>query len=622
MEKRRFFRYYEKALKEIKPGWLVLILGLAIFAVDIFILNLIEIPISKMFIDSVLLVIFLSPVLFFLNHEFNRRSQIECKLQEERDKFKAIFEGTGDGVRIIDPAFNILMVNQKMAELTGIGVDEQVGMKCYDSLSSEFCHTPSCSLKRILNGAPIVEEELLRTSRRGTIWMHHIATPMKDKDGNIVAIIEAFRDVTERKQIEEALREAEERYRTVTENSLSGIFMLQDGILKFVNRQFARIFGYRKKDLLETKFEKLIHPEDQLRFNQIVNGILNTAEVAQRIEFRGVKAGGENIIVGMTMVKIDYHGQPAVLGYMADITKRKQTEKELIESNKKLQQALDELKKMQAQLVQQEKMASIGQLAAGIAHEMNNPVGFVFSNFKNLRDYVEDFKTLLEQYQQCLQKLEEGKQIDKAEIEKIKQIEKEIDLKFLLEDIEGLFKDTEEGLKRLIEIIQNLREFSRVDQVGDYTEYDINEGIKSTLVIIKNEYKYHVDVKTELGNIPPIYCHPGQINEVLMNIILNAVQAIKSQNRKDKGTILIKTYSDKDYVYCAISDDGPGIPEEIRGKIFDPFFTTKPVGKGTGLGLSICYDIVVNKHKGEIWVESEVGKGSTFFIKLPIKNCF
>jgi len=126
-------------------------------------------------------------------------------------------------------------------------------------------------------------------------------------------------------------------------------------------------------------------------------------------------------------------------------------------------------------------------------------------------------------------------------------------------------------------------------------------------------------IKTELGEVPPIYCHPGKINEVLMNIIVNAAQAIASQNRQEKGTIFIKTYTDGEFVYCQIKDDGPGIPKEIQDKIFDPFFTTKPTGKGTGLGLNICYDIVVNKHQGQIWVESELGKGATFTIKLPIK---
>jgi len=488
----------KKWFRQVKPHWLIISLGVFIFSVEFFIMYMLGFvvnlsPTADMFIDSLTLIIVLSPILFLLYHELNKRIQVEDRLQRERDKFKAIFEGTGDGMRIIDTEFNIIMSNEKMAELIKIPVEKQIGMKCYECLSGEFCHTPSCSLKRILNGVPIVEEEILRTTPRGELWMHHIATPLRGEGGKVEAVIEAFRDVSQRRKAEEALKE----------------------------------------------------------------------------------------------------------------------------SNKKLQEALDELKRMQAQLVQQEKLASIGHLAAGIAHEMNNPVGFVSSNFRNLRDYIEDFKTLLEEYRQFLQRLEEKKEIDEAEIKKIRQTEAEIDLEFILEDLAGLFNDTEEGLKRLTEIIQNLREFSRVDQVGDFTEYNINEGIKSTLVITKNEYKYHTEVKTELGNIPPIYCHPGQINEVFMNIIVNAAQAIKSQNRNDKGAIFIKTYSDDKYIYCAISDDGPGIPEEIRGKIFDPFFTTKEVGKGTGLGLSICYDIIVNKHKGNIWVESEVGKGTTFFIKLP-----
>jgi two-component system NtrC family sensor kinase len=191
---------------------------------------------------------------------------------------------------------------------------------------------------------------------------------------------------------------------------------------------------------------------------------------------------------------------------------------------------------------------------------------------------------------------------------------------FILEDIPGLFNDSTEGLRRVTSIVQTLRDFSRINQLGNLDTYNINDGIKTTLIVASNEVKYDIDVKTELSDVPPIVCNVGQINQVLLNLIVNAVQAIKSQKRTQKGIIEIRTYSTQENVVCEISDNGPGIDSDKLPHIFDPFFTTKPAGIGTGLGLSISYDIVVTKHKGNLLVDSSVGKGTTFTMKLPLRQ--
>jgi signal transduction histidine kinase len=181
-----------------------------------------------------------------------------------------------------------------------------------------------------------------------------------------------------------------------------------------------------------------------------------------------------------------------------------------------------------------------------------------------------------------------------------------------------LFEESKEGLARVTKIVQNLRDFSRVDQAEAFDEYDLNHGIEATLVVARNAIKYHADVVTEFADIPHVPCNASQINQVFLNILVNAAQAIESQHRETNGSIKIKTYSDDTHVICKIVDDGPGIPANVIEKIFDPFFTTKPVGKGTGLGLSVSYDIIVRKHKGVLLVKSEIGKGTEFTIKLPI----
>jgi signal transduction histidine kinase len=276
---------------------------------------------------------------------------------------------------------------------------------------------------------------------------------------------------------------------------------------------------------------------------------------------------------------------------------------------------------MQSQLVQSEKLASIGQLAAGVAHEMNTPVGFVASNFETLENYMKKIKELFQMYGELVEKIETS---DKAvlldKVDAISKSRNEMKIDFILKDLSVLFNDSREGIDRVTSIVQNLRDFSRVDKPENFETYNINDGIRATLVVVQNEIKYDADVEMELSEVPQILCSTGQINQVLLNILMNAAQAIKSQERDDKGKITIKTYATDNDVVCEISDDGHGIEPDKLAKIFDPFFTTKPVGEGTGLGLSISYDIIVIKHKGALLVDNSLGKGTKFTIKLPISK--
>lgn len=304
-----------------------------------------------------------------------------------------------------------------------------------------------------------------------------------------------------------------------------------------------------------------------------------------------------------------------------EITERRKAEENVRHAYEDLEKANQELKEMQSQLVQSEKLSSIGQLAAGVAHEMNTPVGFVASNFETLENYMGKFQELLQMYDELFEKIETS---DKAvlldRVDAISKSRNEMKIDFIMEDLSVLFNDSREGIDRVTRIVQNLRDFSRIDQPENFDIYNINDGIKTTLVVAQNEIKNDADVEMELSEVPDIICNTGQINQVLLNIIMNATQAIKSQERNDKGTITIRTYTMDGDVVCEISDDGPGIEPDWLDKIFDPFFTTKPIGQGTGLGLSISYDIIVNKHKGILLVDNSVGNGTKFTIKLSINK--
>lgn len=296
-----------------------------------------------------------------------------------------------------------------------------------------------------------------------------------------------------------------------------------------------------------------------------------------------------------------------------------QTSEQMQKKNNTLKATLKRLEETQTQMLQSEKMASIGQLAAGVAHEINNPTGFVSSNLKTLWDYQQDISRLLERYGQLVADLESEQtapilpETVKTNIRDIKAFLKEIDLDFLLEDINDLISDCREGTERIKKIVLDLKDFAHPGE-DRIQSTDINKGLESTLNVVNNEIKYKATVEKDFGDIPPVRGYPQQLNQVFMNILVNAAQAIEKQ-----GVIKITTSSKNGLVEVTISDNGCGIESKNLEKIFDPFFTTKDVGRGTGLGMHIAYNII-EKHHGRISVESQVGKGTTFTIKIPIEK--
>lgn len=285
--------------------------------------------------------------------------------------------------------------------------------------------------------------------------------------------------------------------------------------------------------------------------------------------------------------------------------------------NTELQNKNRELLELQASLIQKEKLASIGQLSAGIAHELNNPIGFISGNFGALKEYTNIIKEFLEGLIHCMNE----PIVSNEKKDKMIDYYKENQLEFILDDLDNLFSESEEGLTRVTNIIKSLKDFSKIDSNGEKSEYSFNQGIDSTLTILKNEYKTVANINLNLEEkLPNIRVNGGEINEVLLNIIINGVHAIHEKFHNEMGLISISTYSDNDYIYCKIKDNGMGIKKEILDKIFDPFFTTKPVGKGTGLGLNISYNIIEKKHHGKLKVVSEESEYTEFEIILPIRQ--
>ncbi|MBE9005785.1 HAMP domain-containing protein [Fortiea sp. LEGE XX443] len=288
---------------------------------------------------------------------------------------------------------------------------------------------------------------------------------------------------------------------------------------------------------------------------------------------------------------------------------RQTLEQRVEERTQELQKILQDLKETQGQLIQTEKMSSLGQMVAGIAHEINNPVNFIYGNIQCADEYIKDLLQLVDLYQQ---QYPEPSCIIAEKIE-------DIDLTFISQDLSNLLSSMKMGAQRIREIVLSLRNFSRLDE-ADMKEVDIHEGIDNTLLILNHKIKSEINIIKNYHDLPLIECYPAQLNQVFMNILSNAIDALTEKDSNTKKQIIIDTLKiNNNCIKVSIKDNGHGIPLAIKHKLFDPFFTTKPVGKGTGLGLSICYQIV-EKHQGKIEVISEVGEGTEFAIALPIKT--
>ncbi|MBI5891040.1 MAG: ATPase [Nitrosomonadales bacterium] len=296
-------------------------------------------------------------------------------------------------------------------------------------------------------------------------------------------------------------------------------------------------------------------------------------------------------------------------GLRKELAERKLTELALHQEKEEQRVLIRKLEDVHSQLLQSEKMASIGQLAAGVAHEINNPIGYVYSNLGTLEKYVQDAFSMIELYEQAESAIAEPEVRSR-----LQQARKKLDIEFLKADLRALMVESKDGITRVKKIVQNLKDFSHADDSDEWSLSDLRNGLESTLSIVNNEIKYKAEVVKEYARIPEVECLPSQLNQVFMNLLVNAAHAIK-----EHGTITIRTGVEGSEVWVDIADTGQGIPPENMQKIFDPFFTTKPVGKGTGLGLSLSYGIV-QKHRGRMEVHSEVGKGSAFRVWLPVKH--
>lgn len=424
-----------------------------------------------------------------------------------------------------------------------------------------------------------------------------------------------------------ALRESENRFKQLADRLPASIWLSNaKRQLIFVNRFCRSMFGFGDESINLERWVELIDANDREQVQQAYEAA-TLSHQEQKIEYRLLRNQQPPLWILETVApRLRSNGQFAgLIGCGMDITVKKQTEAELerqvtertaqlLAANQTLEEEKNwhvllnrKMAEIQSQLIQSEKMASLGQLAAGVAHEINNPLGYISSNLGTLKQYHDVLLEVLDLANHMAQQLPQ----DNVDVSALKNLEQKNNMAYIAEDLRDLVVEAQEGANRAKKIVQDLREFSHTDKV-ERALFDLEGGIEATMNIVHNELKYKAKIIRDFGGVRPFICIGSQINQVIMNLLVNAAQAIEQF-----GTITIRTGEIGDEsIWFEVEDSGQGMVEEIQSKIFDPFFTTKPVGKGTGLGLSLSYRII-QEHQGYIKVHSQAGKGTCFHISLP-----
>ena len=369
-----------------------------------------------------------------------------------------------------------------------------------------------------------------------------------------------------------------------------------DRRIRRCNRTFREFIGRSYAEILGQPFDRLLAEA----------GVDVEPSFERPVECFHERTGKWFVVSHYPFGEVPGGGPRPTIVTIHDSTELKKAAEELTRKNLRLNETLAALKRSQAKVLHQEKMASIGQLAAGVAHEINNPIGFINSNLSTLGKYLSRLSGFLAVQAECI-----AAGAPPEQVESVRQQQARLKIDYIVKDLEDLVRESLEGAERVRSIVADLKSFSRVDE-SEYKQADLNECLRSTINIVWNEIKYKATLKKELGEIPRTRCYPQQMNQVFMNLLVNAAHAIEHQ-----GIITVRSWEEDGYVCVSVADTGHGIPEENLNRIFEPFFTTKEVGKGTGLGLSITYDIV-KKHNGEITVRSEPGKGTVFTVRIPV----
>ncbi len=519
---------------------------------------------------------------------------------KEGHLFRKVFDAIEDGMYVLDKNLNIVQANRRMGEIYS---SKKIlpGNRCHSVLygkSSPCEECPAIKAMQTGNVHRLVMPFISNGKNYSRIELS--AFPISDI-GTVTGVVVYCKDVTAEKIAWERLNKSEQKYRSIFESMEQGYYEANlAGNFTHFNKSLLDLLGYSRQEMSNKNYQQVMDRENAEKVLDIVKKVYKTGEPHKGFVWEFIRKDGSIRQIGSSVSPIkNSRGRcVAFRGIARDISERK-----ILEN----------------QLAQSKKLKSIGQLAAGIAHEINTPIQYVGDNTHFLNDAFSDILILLDKYGEMLEAVKSGGSVLDL-VRDIEEAAEKADLVYIREEIPEAIRQSLEGLDRVAEIVQSMKIFSHPGN-DRKAAVDINKAISSTITIARNEWKYIADAVTDFdASLPFVPCLPGEINQVFLNLIVNAAHAIGDvvEATKNKGVITISTRKDDDHVEIRITDTGSGIPEMIRPMIFDPFFTTKEVGKGTGQGLTLSHSVVVDKHGGAIRFETEMGKGTTFIVRLPL----
>jgi two-component system NtrC family sensor kinase len=539
---------------------------------------------------------------FGVSHDVTERKRSEDEVYRSRQMLQSILDSVPQRVFWKDRSLTYLGCNRAFALDAGLGdAAEVVGKSDFDLAWKESAELCRADDERVIEQeSPKLNFEEPQIRPGGSLlWLRTSKLPLRDREGKVIGVIGTYEDITSQKRSEEALRESEERYRELFENASDLVYTADlDLRLTSLNRVAEQTIGYCREEAAQMNLRQLVEPKEWPRVEQALERLL-TGEPPTRLEVAITAKDGRRVMLEVNPRLIYRDGKPVgVQGIARDVTGRDVVEMELRHA---------------------QKLESVGRLASGIAHEINTPIQFVGDNTRFLQDSFGGLQTLLNKYQELRDAAASGA-VNPELLAAVRRTEGESDCAYLLEEIPKALAQTLDGVTRVATIVRAMKEFAH-PETKEMAAADLNKALLSTLTVARNELKYVADIETDFGDLPPVVCNISDLNQVFLNLLVNAAHAIGEvvKGTGKKGKIQVRRASEGQTVLITISDTGCGIPEGIRTKIFDPFFTTKEVGRGTGQGLAIARSVVVERHKGNLTFESEVGKGTTFYIRLPLE---
>jgi PAS domain S-box-containing protein len=523
------------------------------------------------------------------------------ELAQERDLLGTVMDNLPDYIYYKDRQSRFLRANPAHAKALGLSDPHQtVGKTDLDFFPEEDAKKYFSDEQQVIETgqALLGRMERVRHPDGQYHWFSTSKVPIRDTQGHVTGLVGISRDMTEQMRAEETLRASEVRYRELFENASDIVYTTGlDTRLTSLNRVGQKILGYSAEEATELDLRQLVTAKHweliKLSGERLMAGASDIA-----IEVEITTKDGRQMTLEVKPRLIYKGGKPVgVQGIARDITGRDTAEMELRHA---------------------QKLEAVGRLASGIAHEINTPIQFVGDNTRFLQDSFGGLQTLLSKYQELRDAADSGV-VSPEMLAAVRNAEEESDCAYLREEIPKALAQTLEGVTRVATIVRAMKEFAHPEG-KEMAAADLNRALLSTLTVARNELKYVADIETDLGDLPLVVCNLGDLNQVFLNLLVNAAHAVGEvvQGTGERGKIRVCTCREEGTVLIAIRDTGGGIPEAIRGRIFDPFFTTKEVGRGTGQGLAIARSVVVDRHKGALTFETEVGKGTTFYVRLPL----